>query len=404
MFVDSEESFVGSFGRKRIEYTGIGLKGVTVSFAKAPVDGNLSAVARTADSIVAQWTGSAQTPARLVTLLENDLYTALLAAANTSDIVDVNKTLRALQPTEQANTVVASSQAAVNHMSAMLSCGVAEGNFASVREGECAWASPTGSIVRNFEDRATYRDFGFVIGKQSALNDRWRAGIGVGYDYTTTRSPDVTRQGYRLHVGGALKYSSGPWLAALAASAAYDWGDAVRRIDLPTGLRTARSDRSAGVLASRLRLARLFELGGIDLTPRVDFDATFIHDFGYSERDAGIWSVKTQASNSVLFDVHPALRLSSDFALGGANIVRPYLESGLRLNTTFGKSSVSFNPDTILAGATTVDHKRERRVATFGGGLSIFHDNRYELKMTYTGSFSRNSSGHTGMLKFASQF
>jgi len=85
-------------------------------------------------------------------------------------------------------------------------------------------------------------------------------------------------------------------------------------------------------------------------------------------------------------------------------VLRPYVEAGLRYNTTSGTSKVRFHESAILTEEIAVKHRRERLVATFGAGLSIFPRDDLEVKLTYSGAVSEAGNSHGGTIKIGARF
>jgi hypothetical protein len=389
----------GVLGESAAGISGLVLKSATVNFAAAPIDPALAPGAARADRLAAQWSSGAP-----VAVQDTELSQGLVDAANTNDPAVLNNALRALQPTSQAQTTTTVAKAATGHLGAMLSCGVAQGNFAAIQEGDCSWASATGSVSQSFIDRRTTHAASFVMGTQRAIDHNWRLGLGIGYDTSRFRSREMEGPGHRLHLGATAKYVSGPWLAALGLSASHGWGEETREVLVPDLRRQAKLDRQSSSGAARLRLARLFEFGMFNLTPMLDIDATYILDFGHRERGAGVWNTTTKASHSLLLDLHPALRIGRDLTLSNDVVLRPYIEAGLRYNTTNGTSKVRFHESAILTEEIAVKHRSERLVATFGAGLSIFPRDDLEVKLTYSGAVSEAGNSHGGTIKIGARF
>lgn len=379
--------------------TSLVLRSATVSFSKAPIDGKLLPAAALADAAVARWTKGAD-----ITPADAGLYSNLLAAANASTAGEVSKPLKALDASVYQSVPKQHTAAGSRHLGTMLSCGVSSGNDAAIREGDCSWASATGAFSRTYSDASKASDLGLVMGRQAALDDNWRVGIGAGYDVTNTRGSTLNSDGHRFHLGGTLKYTQGPWLAALALSGAYAWESASRPIDLPTGELRAASERNAASAAARLRLARLFSLGPLDVTTMLDLDATYLRSFGFSERNAGVWDMTAKTADTLALGIHPSIRFGYDFKPSDGVVVRPYLEAGLRMNATQGRSSISFHESTVLTDTILIDHKLERLVGTFGGGVSVFSKGNIETKLVYSGAASKGGISHGGLLKVGLQF
>lgn len=380
--------------------TDLTLQSVRVSFANAPgLDPQFAQGAASADALVTTWSEGGQPAAADV-----PIYRSLLDAANSNDLGVVQSAVRAVGPSNQATADNGHAASATHATGALLSCGVVRSSFAAISEGDCAWASPTGMKMRSDHHRERATDVGFSIGRQHAVSENWRIGYAVGYEATTSRSIDVRSDGHRLHAGAVVKYTQGPWLAAAAFSAGFGWADATRRLSLSTGQHDAASDRQAITGSSRLRLARLFSFGKLDVTPMLDLDAVLVHNPGYREHGAGVWNTTVRASNSLHVGLHPSLRLGSDVAIGNGTVIRPTLEAGVSLQAVKGRSAMFFHNSEALRGDIRVKHSRDRAALTLGAGLSIFSPQGLEVKVNYSGSFGEATRSHGVALKVGGSF
>ncbi|WP_346911946.1 hypothetical protein [uncultured Roseibium sp.] len=375
------------------------LNGVDIDFGRANATGNEGKILGRISSSVDSWVVGG-------TIASGDqaFYELALDAANAHTSDELSSTLSALDPSQHFHTT--QSQASVGSAGAttLLSCGVATGAFAAINEGECSWAKSIFSVERNFETGSKISTSGLSLGRQVAIADHWRFGLSAGYQGAWLSGGGINSEGDRYLGGAALKYVEGPWLAATTIVGVYSEADASRRITTSGGRYTATSQQRAASLTGRLRLARLFELGALQLTPLVDFDAHWVHDFGYRETGAGALNLMVEEEDHALFDLRPALRLGTDLALDGDFVLRPYLEVGARfaLNDSTMTSSL---PDSVFGTDPVVlSLEREDVSGTVGVGWDMLGTNGFEAKLRYNGELGAETLSHSVSFKLGYKF
>ncbi|MBD8891003.1 autotransporter outer membrane beta-barrel domain-containing protein [Roseibium litorale] len=375
------------------------LTGVDLDFSRASVSGNDATALSTIKTAVESWTSGAAVAAS-----DTGLHTLALDVANARNQAELDAKLAALDPTQHYQTAENHAAAASAGASAMLSCGMASGSFAAIREGECTWIKGLASNEKSFDTNATSRSAGFAIGHQAALSDTWRLGVSAGFQGTSLDGRTVNSDGERYLAGAVLKYTDGPWLAAASLVGAYSEADATRRIDTSAGTSFATSHQRAASLSTRLRLAYLFEFGSFNVMPLADLDAHWIHDYGYRERGAGSLNLQVKEADHALFDFRPAVRFGRDFKLQDGFTFRPYLEAGARFALN-DSNLTSFLPDS-LAGLNPrkLTLEREDVSATIGLGLDLLGDNGFEAKLRYDGQFSDSAVGQAVSFKLGYKF
>lgn len=375
------------------------LNSVDVDFGRTNATGNEGTILGRISNSVDNWVTTGT-----VASGDKAFYELALDAANAHTSADLSSTLSAIDPSRHFQTT--QSQAAIGSAgaTALLSCGVATGAFAAINEGECSWAKSIFSVERNFETGSKTSTSGLSLGRQVAIDDHWRFGLSAGYQQAWLSGDGISSEGDRYLGGAAFKYVEGPWLAATTIVGVYSEADASRRITTSGGRYTATSQQRAASLTGRLRLARLFELGALQLTPLVDFDAHWVHDFGYRETGAGALNLLVEEEDHALFDLRPAVRFGTDLALDGNFILRPYLEVGARfaLNDSTMTSSL---PDSVFASDPFVlSLEREDVAGTVGVGWDMLGKNGFEAKFRYNGELGTETLSHSVSFKLGYKF
>ncbi|PLX37024.1 MAG: hypothetical protein C0606_10875 [Hyphomicrobiales bacterium] len=377
----------------------VNITDVDVDFLRPGLRGNAGKVAALADPVVRKWINGTRVAAG-----DRQLYAILLDAANAEDRVTLRDQLSSqLDASQHYGLTVAHHTAAIAHLDTLHSCGVEDGPWAMIREGECAWAKATYGYTRLNDANMKSRDTGFAAGSQFAFDDVWRVGFGGAFERTRFSSAASQSDGYRVHGGGVVKYTDGPWLASASLSASYSWADAQRQLIAGGRRYTAFSDQRALAASARLRAARAFAFDGWYAIPTLDLDLSWVHDYGYRERNAGSAGLRVHADDSFLFDVHPKVVLGTEFRFGEHTVMRPYLEAGALFAVT--DHSIEQSLLGSLGGArASMEVDREDIKATFAAGLSLFSGERVEAKLRYDGAIGQDSLSHTGSLKIGIRF
>ena len=335
---------------------------------------------------------------------EKALYSVLLDAANIVDSAELGKALAKIDASRQFSTALSQTNAGTAHLDAMMSCGVATGTHAAIAEGACVWAKATGGQYSHSGNGFNERYAGLAVGQQFALDANWRVGVSAGFEGSWFRGEGTASDGYRVHGGLAVKYVDGPWLGSASVSVSHGWADAVREIAHTGGVETATSRHESTAVSARLRAARLFEIGGLDLTPRVDFDMTWVHDGGYRETGAGALNMTVHGQNQFLFDIHPAVRLGTEHVAKNGVVFRPWVEAGARFALNDATVTASMDDSALAGERITQGFDRDRVAATIGAGVDVLKEGGVEAKLSWESVFGRYTSRHQASVKLGISF
>lgn len=373
--------------------------GVDASFSGAGLSGNAASVARAVDPLVARWMDG-----EAVDEGDQRLYEFLLGAANTTTVASLSRSLTDhLDASKDTDLAVTQHTAAISHIDNLHSCGTQYGPWAALREAECTWGKATGGFTDNFAAGRTVRLSGFSFGRQAAVAESWRLGLGAGFNISNSSGAGVSSAGYGIHAGGVLKYTDGPWLASAALTGSYAWGDRNRVMPGSGGVAQAGL-RTAGISA-RVRVAHEFEFGRVFAIPTLDLDMSWVHDFGYTERGAGSLGLALDAHDMFIADLHPQLRLGTDLQFGDDLVLRPYVEAGIALALDDKHRMTQSFASGALSGTTlSLSTEREKLRGTFTAGFSVLQGERLEAKLHYDGSFGSESRSHSASLKVGLRF
>ncbi|WP_293718649.1 autotransporter outer membrane beta-barrel domain-containing protein [Stappia sp.] len=373
--------------------------GVDASFADAGLSGNAASVARAVDPLVARWMDG-----EAVSAGDERLYEFLLGAANTTTLSALSRTLTDhLDASQDYDLAVTQHTAAISHIDNLHSCGTQYGPWAALREDECTWGKATQSFTDNFAANTTVRLSGFSFGRQASIAENWRLGLGAGFNVSNSSGAGVSSDGYGIHAGGVLKYTQGPWLATAALSGSYSWGDSKRYVPVSGDIARARL-RAAGI-SGRVRLAHELDFGRVFAIPTLDLDMSWIHDFGYTERDAGSLGLALDAHDMFIADLHPQLRIGTDLRFDDDLVVRPYLEAGVAFALdNEHRMTQSFASGALAGAKLSLTSEREKVRGTVAAGFSVLQGERFEAKLHYSGSFGEESRSHSASLKVGLHF
>lgn len=221
---------------------------------------------------------------------------------------------------------------------------------------------------------------------------------------STARSAAARSEGQQLNLGGVIKYVNGPALASASAAIGYYSADGMR-FDTAGLAPEAYEFRQESVsLSGRLRLARLFSAGALDVIPLIDLDGSLVHDFGYREQGPGGQALRVHAHSQFLLDVHPAIRFGTETSIGDV-IFRPHVAVGARLALTDGRVRQS-----LLGGGrfssrpVSYTHERDDVAASFELGLRAFARERWEVSAVYESYRGADSRSDNGSVKIAWRF
>ncbi|WP_417773387.1 hypothetical protein [Stappia sp.] len=377
----------------------IKITGVNASFGRTMLSGNAAAVAIAVDPLVESWMSGAA-----VGVGDDRLYAFLLGAANTPSLEGLSQTLTEhLDASQDYSLALDQHTAAISHIDNLHSCGTQYGPWAALREDECTWAKASHRYTDNFAAHTTARLSGFSFGRQAAIAENWRLGLAAGFNVSDSSGRGISSEGYGVHAGGVLKYTQGPWLATAALSASYSWGDSSRFVPISGDTAQARL-RAAGV-SGRVRLAHELDFGRVFAIPTLDLDMSWIHDFGYTERDAGSLGLAVDPHDMFLADLHPQLRVGTDLRFDGDLVVRPYLEAGVAFALDDGHRLTQSFANGALSGVKfSVFSDREKVRGTIAAGVSLLQGERFEAKLRYDGSFGEESRSHAASFKVGLHF
>lgn len=225
-----------------------------------------------------------------------------------------------LSVTQHANSI--------SHLENLHSCGTEEGSFAAIREAECTWFKATYKNTDVLLNGRISTMTGLAFGRQVALGENWRIGLGANVNGNKFGNTLLSSEGTSYHIGAVLKYMNGPWLATAALSGSYQEAESHRIVP---GDAIARSNQRGSGMSARFRAGYEFELGTGYVMPLVDLDASWMRDRGYHETGGGTFDLAVSSDEPILVDLHPRLRIGTEYRNNDGVLIRPFLRQACAL-------------------------------------------------------------------------
>ena len=335
-----------------------------------------------------------------------DLITSLLALP---DQASLQAALDKLVPSQLTGQVDTNVLANLTFANSMMSCGVSEGAFAIVREGECKWAKVTGRYKHQDATASaleyTERAGGIAGGAQFALGGEMRLGLALDYEKSETSIKGLAKADTESAQGGIVLKNrwAGTSLAA-AFSGGFAKTDASRLISVPTFTGVAKSEQDLRFAGLKLRASQLWSMGDWYLRPQVDLNATYVHVGGYTETGAGALNLVIDGRSETIYSASPALEIGSEFRMDDT-LVRPWVRAGATLfDDTSSTVLARFAGTPAGLGTLSFTSKSDKAFFDLSTGVNFLWDSGVELRLNYDGRFSKNSQEHSGGVKLGFKF
>lgn len=285
-------------------------------------------------------------------------------------------------------------QSSNGFMQAVNSCPRLEGSPGLILEGECYWAK-FGARRNDWNTTASNiggQDQGYTFsgGVQVALRDEWRLGFAGSYETATLDTPTgVSTERDAFEGAVVIKNRWNTVSMAATAFAGYAWAETERKMFGPIG--AARSDREMWFAGTNLRLSQLFDLPSRwYVKPLVDLNATHIGTKDFTEKGAGGANLSVEGDGTWVLSASPAIEIGTEIRAGGI-LYRPYVRAG----GTF-LDDATFDVTASFAAAPgyafTATQEFDDRYIDVTAGLDVLTADGVDLRITYDGRFSDNSS------------
>ena len=326
------------------------------------------------------------------------------------DQASLQAALDKLVPSQLTGQIDTSVLANLTFANSMMSCGVSEGAFAVVREGECSWTKVTGRY-KHHDATATALEFteragGIAGGMQFALGGEMRLGLALDYEKSETGIKGLAKADTDSAQGGiVLKNRWAGTSVAVAFSGGFAKTDASRFISVPTFTGVAKSDQDLKFAGVKLRASQLWSMGDWYLRPQVDLNATYVHVSGYTETGAGAFNLVVDGRSETIYSASPALEIGSEFRMDENTLVRPWVRAGATLfDDTSSTVLARFAGTPAGLGTLSFTSKTDKAFFDLSTGVNFLWDSGVELRLNYDGRFSKNSQEHSGGAKLGFKF
>ncbi|NYT76500.1 autotransporter outer membrane beta-barrel domain-containing protein [Alcaligenaceae bacterium] len=292
----------------------------------------------------------------------------------------------------------------------MLSCPHFQGNDALTGEQNCVWATITGQHTTQDGSHGlsglSVDSYLVQTGGQKEIQPHWFLGGSLAYQSVRLKGDDkrVKGTGDLGYLGVVLKHEAGPWTYSGGISAGYGAYSMDRRINIPGMSNGTQASPDVYGTNLRLRIARTFADSNMYVKPYLDIDGYYTHVPGYSE-SKGAANLKVDSTDQFIFGVSPMVEIGGRLNLDNGAEVRPYLTAGVTL-----LSKDSYTVGARLQGApaetgtfnTTL--AMDNVIGRVSAGVQITTGHKMDLRLEYTGQFSKHVSSNAGMVKMMMPF
>jgi uncharacterized protein YhjY with autotransporter beta-barrel domain len=294
---------------------------------------------------------------------------------------------------------------------AMLSCRVRDGDNRFVQEGECSWGRVMGRMTKSdatANSASTDEDaLEISAGVQKAINENWFAGFGLSYEDSKLTSADSsTSDGNRYQAGAILKAVYGNATYSLSFSGGQGLYDTRRPVNFPVAGLVATGDQKIGFLSSHLRAGYAFEQRDWYLRPLLDVGVTHTRMGAFSESGAGAANLDVQKQTETYVTVQPMLEIGTEWTQPGGTLWRPYAAIGATryLGGSDPQVTAMFQGAPVGVMPFTVKGDMDRTFANLNLGVDFIAVDGKDIRVSYEGQFSDNTTSHAFALKFSVPF
>lgn len=282
--------------------------------------------------------------------------------------------------------------------------GCAQRSAAYVTNDSCIWAEAGASTLdreASYEYLDAHETSQWIAGgAETPLSNSFVIGAGLRYERVNQDVYDNAHtEGARAAAGASLKYVSGSLMLGAAAAVGHGWLDTERNFTFNGFSGTASGESSVGTLHGKLRAEYLVDLGMLQMTPRLDLDATRISSADVTESGGNGAALRIDGADKSLFSASPSLELGGSWEVSGEVRLRPYARAGA---TLYGDTRFSTSSRFRAAPDGTPDFETREEldsvVATLSAGLEVYAPGGASLRLSYDGVFGETTRSNTGGL------
>jgi hypothetical protein len=293
----------------------------------------------------------------------------------------------------------------------LLNCPEFAGDGALVIEGECVYARVVGRHSHLQENDGVPGSHANSVlvqgGGQLQIAPDWFLLGSLGYQYSHLEGDGggATATGNSGYAGVALKWQSGPWLAAAGVSGGYGSFDLERDTDVGGALESSHATQQLWNAGLKLRGAYTFASDPWYVRPSVDLDLIYTHQPAFREEGSEPVNLEYEDASQTTVIGTPAVEFGRRFDLGEDATLRAYLQGGVSvLSDDEWTIDARFRgaPDGLGDFSTSVESGNV--VGRVNAGVQLLEAGGLDLRLRYEGSFSGDWTSHAGVLTGALHF
>ena len=245
-----------------------------------------------------------------------------------------------------------------------------------------------------------------MAGGQREIAPGWFLGGSLGYETSRQRGDDGARvDGDAALAAVTLKRQTGPLLLAGAVDLGYGWLDSTRAVRVGTASETATASTNAFNAGLHLRASWQVPRERWYLQPGLELDATYVRVDGYTETGAGVFNRKVGASDDLILEATPFVRLGGRVNLDGGAVLNLHATTGVSFSSQDDWSTdVRFAGVPDLAGVFDSAIDAPDTIGRISAGVDIATTGRLMVSLLYDASVSSNQTTQSGLVRLSWRF
>jgi outer membrane autotransporter protein len=248
--------------------------------------------------------------------------------------------------------------------------------------------------------RYDYNTGGIIVGFDRKISDTFLLGASVGYSYTRVNMKDLSDNGTVSSYQGSLygAYLSGPWYVNGILSYGYNRNYTSRDISFGNIMATANADYGGQTIAAYTEAGYAFKMNTITIIPMASFQAGYLTQNSYTERDAGALNLAVDRNHTSSLLSSLGVKVRKDFTIDAGT-----LTPEVRAKWLHEFSNDDYMLNSAFAGApastfTAQGDRPNRDSIGLGFGLTCVTKKNLSLFLTYDAIISGDHTEHGGSL------
>ncbi|MBA4418491.1 MAG: hypothetical protein C0392_11380 [Syntrophus sp. (in: bacteria)] len=248
--------------------------------------------------------------------------------------------------------------------------------------------------------RYDYNTGGIIVGFDRKISNTLLLGASVGYSRTRVNMKDLSDNGTVSSYQGSLygTYLNSPWYVNGILSYGYNRYKTSRDISFGSIMTTANADYAGQTVAAYTEVGYLFKIHTISIIPMASFQAGYLTQNSYTERDAGALNLAVDRNHTSSLLSSLGVKIRKDFATGAGT-----LTPEVRAKWLHEFSNDDYILNSAFAGApastfTVQGDKPNRDSIALGFGLTCVTKKSLSLFLAYDAIISGDHTEHGGSL------